>query len=233
MRKISLLGVTVLVALAASPGLADLSARYSVAGRNTDGEDYTGTAAFAASGQIYHADFTDGAGSQTSGVAVEYENFLGLAVIARDGSGNLALYRRVDGGWAGIFTGYDGGDLAAEVLYNAHKPALANPKSKPAPVAGTYSIAGTNPDGSTYAGEVEITAGDGIFDVDRNIGKEETTGTAIVFNGALAMNVTVGDKTPRQKIGVVGVFVPGDNGFIGVWNKAGNDQLGAERWVRK
>ena len=235
MRKIWLLGAAILVAPVASPSLAELSARYSVAGRNSDGQDYTGMVTFAASGQIYHTDFTDSAGVETSGVAIEYENFLGLAAVARDGSGNgnLALYRRVDSDLAGIFTSYYSGDLAPEVLYNGQKPALANPKAKPAPVAGTYAIAGTNPNGSTYSGEVEITAADGFFDVDRNIGNEGTSGTAIVFNGALVMNVAKGDDTPRETIGVVGVFIPQDKGFIGVWNKAGNDRLGAERWVRK
>jgi hypothetical protein len=234
MRRIWLVGLPILVGLAASPGFADLSSRYSIVGLNSDGQDYSGTAAFAASNQIYHADFIDSAGIKTSGVAVEYENFLGIAAVARDGSGNLSLYRRADSGWAGIYTSYDDDDnLGSEVLYNGEKPGLPSTNAKTAAVAGTYSIAGTNPDGSTYSGEVEITLNGHEFGVDRTIGKEETTGTAIVFNGALAMNVTVGDDTPPAKIGVVGVFIPQDRGFIGVWNKVGNDRLGAERWVRK
>jgi hypothetical protein len=235
MRNIALCAAALFVfALAALPARAELASQYSVAGRNTDGNDYTGSVAFKATGQIYRSDYTGGDGNETVGPAIEYENFLGVAVTTRDGSGGyLALYKRVDSGWAGIFTSYDDDDLAAEVLYNGRAPALLNPKAKVTGVEGTYEISGTNPDGSTYSGEIEITAGSGIFDVDRTTGKDETSGTAIVLNGAVIMNVTAGDDTPRAKIGVVGVFVPQGNGFLGVWNKPGEQRLGAERWVRK
>jgi hypothetical protein len=71
------------------------------------------------------------------------------------------------------------------------------------------------------------------FDVDRTIGDEETTGTAVALGNAIAMNVTTGDDTPRAAFGVIGLFVKDGAGMLGVWVKSGNQKIGAERWVRK
>ena len=71
------------------------------------------------------------------------------------------------------------------------------------------------------------------FDVLRTVGDQQMTGTGVVFDGAVAFNVSATDNEPRQAIGVVGLFVPEGNGFIGVWAKKGNNRMGAERWVRK
>jgi hypothetical protein len=225
--------VAALVLLTATPSFAELISRYSIVGRNNDGSSYTGVALFKAAGQIYGCDFTDSAGNKTSGLAIEYESFLALAVNGAGGGGNLAIYKQVDDGWSGIFSGYNDNDLAAEALYSENAPALFNPNQTNNKVAGTYLLSGTNPDGSTYAGEVEITPGKGTFSVSRTINNRELTGTAIALRGALAMNISEGKDTPAAKIEVLGLFIPQDNGFLGIWVKAGNQRVGAERWVRK
>ena len=62
--------------------------------------------------------------------------------------------------------------------------------------------------------------------VDRTTGKEGMTGTAVGFDGAFVLNVSNSDG--RAPIGVLGLFIPDGNGFLGVWAKAGTDRLGAE-----
>jgi len=224
----------------ASPVLAELSSRYTVAGRDaaghtSAGQNYAIVAAFAASGQVYHVNFTVGANGVASGVAVEYENSLGLAARGSDGKGYLALYQRTDAGWTGIITAYSRNDLGSEVLYNGRAPGFLDPKQTPSvQVTGTYAMAGTNPDGTTYSGKVRIVSGDGIVDIFRDTGTEETVGTVIAANDTLAINVSARNQAAdRREIGIVGVFIPQTDGFLGVWKKPGSDRLGAERWVRE
>jgi hypothetical protein len=68
-------------------------------------------------------------------------------------------------------------------------------------------------------------------DVDRTIDNEETTGTAVTFEGAIVINVSKDEY--RAPIGVLGLFAPEGSAFIGVWAKAGSQRMGAERWVRE
>src|ERR1700722_3113511 len=184
---------TVLVGtfVTAAPVLADLSARYQVVGRDIAGHDFSGAITFAASGQIYKTEYQDAVHGVTSGVAIEYENYLGVALRAPDGAGWLALYQRSGTGWAGVITHYNRDDLFALAMYNGQAPALLNPKQTTSvQVSGKYAISGTNPDGSTYSGQVQIISSSGIIDIIRNPGTEEMTGsgTVIVVNGTLAIN---------------------------------------------
>ena len=95
----------------------------------------------------------------------------------------------------------------------------------------TVDGAGTNPNGSTYTGEVEIKSWSDAFDVARKIGSDETSCTAVGFDGALVINV--GKDNSRVPIGVLGLFVPEGDGFVGVWVRAGTQRMGAERWARE
>jgi hypothetical protein len=233
MRRLLFLWIAALSVLLVAPAaFADLVSRYSVAGQNTDGTPYTGVIDFKPAGQVYRFDSTGGDDSKMNGLAIEYGNFLALAAVAGDGTGDLAIYRRAGNAWIGVFSAYEEGRLGTEVLYNGPTPDLPDPNQpKPGRPAGRYAISGTNPDGSTYTGEGEITAWTASFDVRRKIGNEETAGTAVAFNGALALNVNKDDT--RAKIGLVGLLIPQDNGFLGVWGRPGSQQMGAERWVRK
>jgi hypothetical protein len=233
MRRISSVWIAALSLLLVAPvALADLVSRYSVAGRNKDGTAYTGVIDFKPAGQVYRFDVTSGDGGKMSGLAIEYEDFLALAAIARDGTGNLGIYRRAGSAWVGVFSTYEEGRLGTEVLYNGTTPDLPDPqRSKPGKPAGRYVISGTNPDGSTYRGEGEIEPWTASLAIRRTIGKEETAGTAVAFNGALAINV--GKDDPGAKIGLLGLLIPKDDGFLGVWSRPGSQRMGAERWVRK
>lgn len=215
-----------------TPVFADLASSYSVNGMNDDGSTYTGDINFTATGQVYRVLFTSD--NNLKGIAVEYKDYLVGAFRGSDGGGDLGIYKRSGDAWIGVFSEYDEGSLGAEVLHNGVGPELPKPEQvKFDDPSGEYIISGTNPDGSTYTGEVEVTRWGQAFDVDRTIGDEETTGTGVAFSDGFAMNVSVGDDTPRAAFGVIGIFVKDGTGFLGVWVKAGGQKLGAERWVRK
>ncbi len=231
MRKIGLAAFMLLAVLSA-PVLADLSLRYTISGRNADGSTYTGVIRFAADGQVYRLEEASG-DSKWTGLAIENRTFLALAYIDDDGSGALGLYKRSGDSWIGAYTGYGDDPLGLEVLYNGKAPDLPNVnRANSGKIAGKYRIAGTNPDRSTYTGEVEVTSGKHFFDIDRTAGKESLSGTLFGFDDAFAFNIN-DDSKRREPIGVVALFVSDGNGFLGVWARRGSQKLGAERWVRK
>src|ERR1700730_4360438 len=212
------------------PVFADVASSYSVTGLNDDGSSYSGDISFTATGQIYRVSFTSD--DDLKGIAIEYKDYLVIAERGGDGGGDLGIYKRSGDAWIGVFSEYDEGNLGAEVLHNGVGPELPKPEHvRFGDPTGEYIISGTNPDGSTYTGEVEVTRWGDAFDVDRTIGDEETTGTAVAFGNAFAMNVTEGDDTPRAAFGVVGIFLKDGNGLLGVWAKPGSQKIGAERWV--
>jgi hypothetical protein len=230
MKINTVMAATALVLLA-EPGFGALNSSYDVSGRQNDGTAYTGTVKIAASGQVYRLDYCC---ERQFGVAIEYQDFLAVSYTNENdkNKGDLNLYRRTDNGWIGAYTDYTDGGLSVEVLSNKGDtpdvPDLRRARSRK-PI-GKYRMSGTNPNGSTYTGEVEIGASADAFDVSRKIGRDEASGTAITFDGALAINVNGGDQPSTA---VVGLFVPEGNGFMGVWTKGGGQRLGAERWARE
>jgi hypothetical protein len=229
MRKCAVVAAAMLGGLITTAS-ADLVSSYSVSGRMVNGTSYTGSVNVAPSGQIYRFDYCC---DKLKAVAIEYQDFLAAAYIGDDGNGDLNIYQRAGDAWVGVYSDYDTGRLGVEALYNGNAPDLPDPKQRSGNPAGKYRIAGTNPNGSTYSGEVEIKPWASAFDIDRTIGKDETTGTGVSLNGAIAFNIDRVDQTKRAPIGIVGLFVPEGKDFVGVWVKSGTDRLGAERWVRE
>jgi hypothetical protein len=232
MRKLASASAMLLVVLA-TPVLANLSSRYALSGRGPDGTTYPGVIRFTADGQVYHLEEASG-DNKWNGLAIENGNFLGLAGVGGDRNGFLALYTRAGDSWEGTDTDYGADDpVAFEVLYNGNAPDLPDPsRANSRKPLGKYRISGTNPDGSTYAGEVEIKSNKHFFEVDRTAGKDEMTGTGLAFDNAFIVNVN-NDSQKRAPIGVLGLFTPDGNGFVGFWAKTGSPKLGAERWTRE
>jgi len=227
------LAAAVMAAVLATPVCADLFSSYAVKGRGSDGSTYEGKVEIKPEGQIYQLDFCC---DKSTGFAVEHQDFLAAAYSFDNGNGDLNIWKRAGEVWVGVFSDYSDGSLGGEVMYNPNKDttvALDANRGRSRKPIGKYRISGTNPNGSTYTGEVEIGAWADAFDVSRTIGDVRWSGTGVTFDGAIAINVTVGDDLPRQAVGVVGLFVPEGNGFVGVWAKKGSDRMGAERWVRK
>jgi hypothetical protein len=223
------LAAAVTLAVLAVPVSADLFSSYDVSGRGNDGSSYTGNVKITPAGQTYRLDFCC---VQFNGLAVEYQDFLAIAYFSKDNGGDLNIYKRAADAWIGVFSDYGDGNLGAEVLYNGEAPDLPDTRrGKSRKPIGKYRLSGTNPNGSTYDGEIEIQPWADSFDVFRTIGNEQTSGTAVTFDGAIVMNI--GKSDTRQAVGVLGLFIPDGNGFIGVWARAGGQQMGAERWVRE
>ena len=115
MQKIVLGAAAALIGLAA-PAFAVLVSSYAVSGRNGDGSTYTAEVKFTPADQIYRVDSEDDAGTKMSGLVIEYQNFLALAE-AKDNDGYLAIYKRADDAWLGVFSDYsDDHSLGAEVF---------------------------------------------------------------------------------------------------------------------
>jgi hypothetical protein len=156
MWKIASASAILLVVLAI-PVLANLSSRYALSGRSPDGSTYSGAIRFTPDGQVYHLEEVSGDNKWT-GLAIENANFLALAEIDGENNGFLAIYKRAGDAWVGTFTGYGDDPLGVEVLYNGNAPDLPDgSRANSGKLAGKYRLSGTNPDGSAYGGEVEIT----------------------------------------------------------------------------
>jgi hypothetical protein len=227
-RSKTALAAAVTLAVLAVPVSADLFSSYDVSGRGGDGSSYTGNVKITPAGQTYRLDYCC---VQFDGLAIEYRDFLAIAYFSKDNGGDLNIYKRAADAWIGVFSDYGDGNLGAEVLYNGSTPPDVPNPPRAGKLAGKYQISGTNPDGSTYTGEAEVSDWADKFDVDRKIGNNELSGTAVGLDGAFAMNVNKSDN--RAQIGVLGLFVPEANGFVGVWVAARGQRLGAERWVRR
>jgi hypothetical protein len=222
-----------ILVLLTTPVAADLASRYTVRGKSSDGTEYAGVMTFAPAGQIYRMNYCC---DKFTGLAIEYQDFLAIVAMGAESGGVLDLYRRIDNGWAGVVSTYADEPLGAEIIYNGDVSALPNVNpGKAGKLASKFRIAGTNPNGSTYSGAIELTARSksSTFDVDRTVGGSEATGTAVTLDGAIVINVSTDLDAAREKIDLVGLFVPEGNGFLGVWVKAGSQQLGAERWVHE
>jgi hypothetical protein len=111
--------------------------------------------------------------------------------------------------------------LAAAVLcLAAVAPAWADP-------AGTYTVSGTNPDGTTkYQGTVTVTDTGDTFKVVWTIGDSTTTGTAIGNDDVLSIGYATGDNTG------VALFTSKNGVWDGVWSYLGQTKLGLEEWTK-
>ena len=116
-------------------------------------------------------------------------------------------------------------------MYNGSTPPEVPKPRRAGKLSGKYQISGTNPDGSTYSGEADVSEAADKFDVARTIGNSDLHGTAVGLDGAFAINVNKNDY--RAPIGVLGLFVAEADGFVGVWVASRSQRLGAERWVRR
>lgn len=96
-----------------------------------------------------------------------------------------------------------------------------------AQVAGRYTMTGKNPDGSSYAGAVQVEPTGDTFRVTWTIDGQRYVGTGIGSDEALAVTYRSGNNT-----GVALIFM--DKGLYKVvWTYAGGTQLGLEEWRKR
>ena len=91
-------------------------------------------------------------------------------------------------------------------------------------VEGSYAVQGTNPDGSTYGGSVEIVA---VSEVTCAItwitGDTESTGICMRYGNAFAAAYVL-----NEDIGLLIYQIMDDGSMRGTWTVAGQDGVGEE-----
>ena len=91
---------------------------------------------------------------------------------------------------------------------------------------GRYSARGTNPDGSTYSGRVQVTQTGSTYRVVWDIGGQSFTRTGIGSNDFMAVSYRTGNQT-----GIALYGRKSDGTWEGVWAYAGGRDVGTDRWV--
>jgi hypothetical protein len=94
----------------------------------------------------------------------------------------------------------------------------------------SFTLEGTNPDGSTYTGGMALTRLGDLFTVSQSVGDETTTGTGI-YDDAGIFAVTYGLE---EGCGVMLYTVGGDGSMSGVWGIFGyfDNLMGSETAIK-
>jgi hypothetical protein len=94
-------------------------------------------------------------------------------------------------------------------------------------VTGTYSVAGTNPNGSHYAGTVAVEATGDTYLVTWTVGGSNSVGRGVFLSTTLAVGGVLGDG------GFVFAMSPKDGNLQGIWtDMRSGTTLGGEIWTR-
>ena len=96
----------------------------------------------------------------------------------------------------------------------------------PADIAGEYTVAGTNEDGSPYKGALEVIKHGDVYQFRWNAGKQYD-GIGIPNGGVVAVAFTGG--ATGQGCGVVSYQILADGALEGVWGYWGRNESGTER----
>ena len=93
------------------------------------------------------------------------------------------------------------------------------------PVGG-YAISGTNPDGTTYTGEVVVEPIGDKYQVSWTVAGRKSVGIGVRYLDFLAVSFRAEDDTR------VALLAQEGEGRLGVWARGGNQRMGSERWAR-
>ena len=91
-------------------------------------------------------------------------------------------------------------------------------------VEGSYALRGTNPDGSSYVGSVEISAiSEVTCEIVWSTGGQESVGICMRYHNAFAAAYTL-----NEDIGLLIYEIRPDGSMEGTWTVAGQDGVGTE-----
>jgi hypothetical protein len=94
-------------------------------------------------------------------------------------------------------------------------------------VVGTYSVDGTNPNGSHYTGTVVVQATGDTYLVTWTVSGSNSVGRGVFLGTTMAVGGTVGDG------GFVFAMSPKDGKLQGIWaDMKSGTKLGSEAWTR-
>lgn len=176
-------------------------------------------------GNTYHVDWGDNGGAG-AGFGILNKDLLAVTHAEKDWSGFLLLGD--DGeSWVGPYAGLDGAVAGME------RWDIANPNAKPpkppamnAKIAGQYVMSGSNPDGSTYSGQIVVKRAGNLLQVVSVVGDEQRIGAGITHRDGFAVIFT--DKESK----LLKLFKVDGAGLTGFWASDGSAQMGSENWVR-
>jgi hypothetical protein len=209
----------------------DYSGTYTVSGKNPDGSGYTGGMVITGYGDGYRV--TASIGNQTwRGIGTDIGDYLAVAFLA--GANPLITIYKVsatnslEGYWQSYAEAKEGTEAAALTGRTfSFVPTTSAPSTR-VDFVGGYNVSGKNPDGSTYTGNMVLTAyGDG-YRVAFVSGNESWIGVATDIGNFLAVAYKSGD------IPTVTIFErKADGSLEGYWQDYDNQKEGSETAVRR
>lgn len=235
--KPKLLLATLLFVLLA--GLAQAQTRlnfagtYSVRGTNPDGTTYTGSMVVTPYGDGYRVTQTIADGTVIRGIGNDMGSYFTVAIQSGAVPG-IAIYRVaqptvLEGFWQDYESLKEGSETLSVAAGSSFPvPSPINPNARN-DYSGTYSVSGTNPDGTTYTGSMVVTPyGDGYRvtqtyadgTVWRGVGNDigDYFVAAYLSNAEPTVQIYQRDRS---------------NALSGYWQSYGNTKEGQETAIRR
>jgi hypothetical protein len=205
---------------ASGSGSAELSlaGTYTIVGATGPGgaSTYSGTVDIDIDGELSRVRWTIPNTPPQAGV--------GLVERAPDGDVLVVGYGAEGAGYGVVAYRVDGGTLTGRWADSRGTAPGREELRGPDGLSGTYQAAGTNPDGSPYAGTVEISPAGDVFTVRWRVGSSEYSGVGFRDRNLLVVGyATVGDR-----VGIAAYRAANEAVLLGRWTHAGATTVGTE-----
>ena len=190
-----------------SPALAqaEIEGLYSVQGTNPDGSTYKGQARMERKEQTYLLTWMI-SGQTFSGRGLLKGDVLSIEWTSGTEGGLVVYTVRPDGVLDGVWAGGKGKEILTPL------GTVGGVTAEAPNIEGAYWVKGTNPNGSTYAGEARIKKLENGYQMSWNIGGQGFSGTGRLKGNILSVKWTSGSEG-----GLVVYTVKGDGVLDGVW----------------
>lgn len=181
---------------------ADFEGTYQV-----EGPDYTATLKIKKTGDGYHMEWTMADGSAFYGKGLVVNDVLGAVYDAGDASSSgITAFKKDGDGITGLWTSPDGEIFGFEKTAGAAKLRPAN-----VDLEDIYAVAGKNPDGSDYTGQLMIFAEGDAWFAEWLIGEDELYGAGLAIDNVLVLGYG------NDEFLGVNVYEIDDSDLDGIW----------------
>lgn len=214
-RRLAAFCVALAIATASAAADENIGGTYLLDGQAASGDAYQGSALISPNGTTFRLQWQRPAPFEQRGYAVRLDNVLGVAADDPSVDYGIVLYRVTGGHLEGIWRS-DGGQatstLGAENL------------DGPEGLEGSFEISpGLNPNGTHYAGRVEIKRAGAIYLVDWFTPQPRYIGT-----GVLMGNIFVVGYGESHRSGVAAYCLQSTEVMEGITGAAADTAIGAE-----
>ncbi|MDX2007136.1 MAG: hypothetical protein SFU83_18000 [Meiothermus sp.] len=209
----------------------DYSGAYTLAGKNPDGSNYTGSMTVTPFGDGYRV--TAVFGNETwRGIANDIGDYLAVAFL--DGTDPvISIYKvsgnnTLEGFWQSAANAKEGSEIATLAARRFSLVPSTPTSAARYDYSGVYNVAGKNPDGSSYTGSLSLTPfGDG-YKATFVSGNETWNGVASDFAGYLAVSFNAGN------VPSVNIYELQRNGsLVGYWQDFDSQKEGQETATKR